>query len=45
MYKNKILLIAGGTVSFENAVLEQFSNTDIGKIRFRLVLAAYSQAI
>jgi len=33
MFKNKILLITGGTGSFGNAVLNQFLNTDISEIR------------
>jgi len=33
MFKNKILLITGGTGSFGNAVLERFLKTDIGEIR------------
>lgn len=33
MFKNKTLLITGGTGSFGNAVLEHFLNTDIGEIR------------
>lgn len=33
MFKNKTLLITGGTGSFGNAVLEGFLNTDIGEIR------------
>lgn len=33
MFKNKILLITGGTGSFGNAVLDRFLNTDIGEIR------------
>jgi len=33
MFKNKILLITGGTGSFGNAVLHRFLNTDIGEIR------------
>jgi UDP-glucose 4-epimerase len=33
MFKNKILLITGGTGSFGNAVLKRFLNTDIGEIR------------
>lgn len=33
MYKNKILLITGGTGSFGNAVLKQFLDTDIKEIR------------
>lgn len=33
MFKNKTLLITGGTGSFGNAVLERFLNTDIGEIR------------
>ena len=33
MFKNKILLITGGTGSFGNAVLEKFLNTDIAEIR------------
>jgi UDP-glucose 4-epimerase len=33
MFKNKALLITGGTGSFGNAVLERFLHTDIGEIR------------
>lgn len=33
LYKNKTLLITGGTGSFGNAVLRRFLQTDIGKIR------------
>ncbi len=33
MFKNKTLLITGGTGSFGNAVLEKFLNTDIVEIR------------
>jgi UDP-glucose 4-epimerase len=33
MFKNKILLITGGTGSFGNAVLDRFLNTDISEIR------------
>ncbi len=33
MFKNKTLLITGGTGSFGNAVLEGFLNTEIGNIR------------
>lgn len=33
MFKDKVLLITGGTGSFGNAVLERFLNTDIGEIR------------
>ena len=33
MYKNKILLITGGTGSFGNAILKKFLNTDIKEIR------------
>lgn len=33
MFKEKILLITGGTGSFGNAVLERFLNTDIAEIR------------
>ena len=33
MFKNKILLISGGTGSFGNAVLDRFINSDIGEIR------------
>ncbi|MGE7021652.1 polysaccharide biosynthesis protein [Solibacillus cecembensis] len=33
MFKDKILLITGGTGSFGNAVLERFLNTDIKEIR------------
>lgn len=33
MFKNKILLIAGGTGSFGNAVLSRFLNSDIQEIR------------
>ena len=33
MFKNRTLLITGGTGSFGNAVLERFLKTDIGEIR------------
>jgi len=33
MFKNKTLLITGGTGSFGNTVLRRFLNTDIGEIR------------
>lgn len=33
MFKNKTLLITGGTGSFGSAVLKRFLNTDIGEIR------------
>ncbi|MBU3104465.1 polysaccharide biosynthesis protein [Clostridium gasigenes] len=33
MFKNKVLLITGGTGSFGHAVLERFINTDIKEIR------------
>ena len=33
MFKNKTLMITGGTGSFGNAVLNRFLNTDIGEIR------------
>ena len=33
MFKNKILLITGGTGSFGHAVLDRFLPTDIGEIR------------
>lgn len=33
MFKNKILLITGGTGSFGNAVLERFLNSDFSEIR------------
>lgn len=33
MFKNKVLLITGGTGSFGNAVLDRFLNTDIGEVR------------
>lgn len=33
MFKNKVLLITGGTGSFGNAVLQRFINTDIKEIR------------
>ena len=33
MFKDKILLITGGTGSFGNAVLNKFINTDIKEIR------------
>ncbi len=33
MFKNKILMITGGTGSFGNAVLKRFIDTDIGEIR------------
>ena len=33
VFKNKTLLITGGTGSFGNAVLNRFLTTDIGEIR------------
>jgi len=33
LFKNKILLITGGTGSFGNAVLERFLNTEVKEIR------------
>ena len=33
IFKDKILLITGGTGSFGNAVLNRFLKTDIGEIR------------
>ncbi len=33
MFKNKVLLITGGTGSFGNAVLRRFLNTDVDEIR------------
>jgi UDP-glucose 4-epimerase len=33
LFKDKVLLITGGTGSFGNAVLKRFLNTDIGEIR------------
>ncbi|HEY9018774.1 polysaccharide biosynthesis protein [Thiomicrospira sp.] len=33
MFKNKVLLITGGTGSFGNAVLKRFLDSDIGEIR------------
>lgn len=36
LFKNKTLLITGGTGSFGNAVLNRFLKTDIGEIVFFL---------
>jgi UDP-glucose 4-epimerase len=33
MFKDKILLITGGTGSFGNAVMQRFLNSDIKEIR------------
>ena len=33
MFKDKVLLITGGTGSFGNAVVRRFLHTDIGEIR------------
>ena len=33
MFKDKVLLITGGTGSFGNAVLDRFLDTDIKEIR------------
>ena len=33
LFKNKTLMITGGTGSFGNAVLKRFLKTDIGEIR------------
>lgn len=32
MFKNKTLLITGGTGSFGNAVLDRFLNTDVAQV-------------
>ena len=42
MFKNKTLLITGGTGSFGNAVLNGFLNSDIAEIRIFSVLTTYS---
>ena len=34
MFKNKTLLITGGTGSFGNAVLKKFVNSDLSEIEF-----------
>ena len=36
IFKDKTLLITGGTGLFGHAVIERFMNTDIGEIRFFL---------
>ena len=36
MFKNKILLITGGTGSFGNAVLDRFLDSEIKEIEFFL---------
>lgn len=36
MFKDKTLLITGGTGSFGNAVLKHFINMDVGEIRIFL---------
>ena len=33
MFKNKVLLLSGGTGSFGNAVMKRFLNTEIKEIR------------
>jgi UDP-N-acetylglucosamine 4,6-dehydratase/5-epimerase len=33
LFKNKVLLITGGTGSFGNAVLRRFLQTDLGEVR------------
>ena len=33
MFKNKILLVTGGTGSFGNAIVDRFLSTDISEIR------------
>ncbi|HQG82496.1 MAG TPA: polysaccharide biosynthesis protein, partial [Caldisericia bacterium] len=33
MFKDKIIIITGGTGSFGNAVLQRFLNTDVKEIR------------
>lgn len=38
MFKNKTLLITGGTGSFGNAVLKRFLETDIREIRVFCVM-------
>lgn len=36
MFKNKVLMITGGTGSFGNAVLKHFLNSDIKEIRISI---------
>ena len=38
LFKNKTLMITGGTGSFGNAVLNRFLQTDIGEIRIFRVM-------
>lgn len=38
IFKDKVLLISGGTGSFGNAVLRRFLRTDIGEIRIFLAM-------
>lgn len=38
LFKNKTLMITGGTGSFGNAVLNRFLKTDIGEIRIFLAM-------
>ena len=38
VFKDKVLLITGGTGSFGNAVLNRFLRTDIGEIRIDTVI-------
>jgi len=45
MFKNKTLLITGGTGSFGHAVLDRFITTDIQEIRFFPCKASYIMAL
>ena len=38
MFKNKVLMITGGTGSFGNAVLKHFLNSDLKEIRILAVM-------
>jgi len=38
MFKNKVLMITGGTGSFGHAVLKRFLSTDLREIRSNIII-------
>ena len=38
MFKNKVLMITGGTGSFSHAVLKRFLSTDLREIRSNIII-------
>ena len=45
IFKNKVLMITGGTGSFGNAVLNRFLKTDIAEIRNLIIMEPFSSVV